>query len=196
METHHGDLKQVLPEDCDDDLFHAITEYEKKKGKESDTKHDEPNDGDDNDIKAWLLMKRKASTQKKAEWDRGVAKGRAFFQEIIQPWMEMEVQLHELGTDGPTESNLEETEETDKEQEEVEERIQEMEVLEERFAKYVFNKEDKKILKICEEQKKINEEMEIDIIRQEFVMNHQFLGLNEHYYDDYKMKKCEEEVDA
>ena len=65
-------------------------------------KHDEPNDGDDGDddeMKTWLLMKKKASTQKKAEWDRGVAKGRAFFAQIIQPWMDMEVWLHDLGTD-------------------------------------------------------------------------------------------------
>ena len=70
-------------------------------------KHDEPGDGDngdDDEMKAWLLMKKKASTQKKAEKDRGVTKGRAFFAQIIRPWMDMEVRLHELGTDGPMES--------------------------------------------------------------------------------------------
>ena len=79
-------MKDVQPEDPEDDLFCAITEYENKKGKESETKHDEPDDGDDGDddeMKAWLLMKKKASTQKKAEWDRGVAEGWAFFAEII-----------------------------------------------------------------------------------------------------------------
>ena len=130
MDTHHSKMKDVQPEDREDDLFRAITEYENKKGKESETKHDEPDDGDDGDddeMKAWLLMKKKASTQIKAEWDRGVAKGRAFFAEIIRPWMDMEVRLHDLGTDGPMESELEGIEETDKEQEEVEKRIEEME---------------------------------------------------------------------
>ena len=86
MDTHHSETKDVQPEDREDNLFRAITEYEKKKGKESETKHDEPDDGDDGDddeMKALLLMKKKASTQKKAEWDRGVAKGQAFFAEII-----------------------------------------------------------------------------------------------------------------
>ena len=83
MDTHHRETKDVQPEDPEDNLFHAITEYENRKGKESETKHDEPDDGDDDEMKAWLLMKKKASTQKKAKWDRGVAKGRAFFAEII-----------------------------------------------------------------------------------------------------------------
>ena len=173
METHYGHPEEVQPEDHEDNLFRAITEYEKKKGKESYMKDDEPNDGNDNEMKAWFLLKRKASTQKKAEWDRGVAEGRAFFQEIIRPWMEMEVQLHELGTDGLTESDLEEM---DKEQEEVVERIQEMELFEQRFVKYVLDKEDKIILKICEEQEKINEEMQMEIMRQEFIANGQFLA--------------------
>ena len=195
METHHGHPKEIQPEDCEDDLFRAITEYEKNKGKESYMKDDEPNDGNDDEMKAWFLMKRKASTQKKAEWDRGVAKGRAFFQEIIRLWMEMEVKLHQLGTDGLTESDLEEMEEMDKEQEEVEEHIQEMELFEERFVEYILDEEDKIILKICEEQEKINKEMEMEIMCQEFVVNHQFLGLNGHDYDDYKTKKCEKEAD-
>ena len=100
--------------------------------------------------------------------------------------MEMEVQLHQLGTDGLTESDLEEMEKMDKEQEEVEERIQEMELFKERFVEYVLDKEDKIILKICEEQEKINEEMEMEIMRQEFIVNCQFLGLNGHDYDDYE----------
>ena len=127
MDTHHRETKDVQPEDREDDPFHAITEYENKKGKEIETKHDEPDDGDDDEMKAWLLMKKKASTQKKAEWDRGVTKGRAFFAEIIRPWMDMEVQLHDLGTDGPTESELEGIEDTEKEQEEVQKCIEEME---------------------------------------------------------------------
>ena len=86
MDTHHRETKDVQPEDQEDDLFRAITEYENKKGKEIEMKHDEPDDGDggdDDKMKAWLLMKKKASTQKKAEWDRGVTKGWAFFAEII-----------------------------------------------------------------------------------------------------------------
>ena len=128
MGTHDSHPKQVQPEHCEDDLFCAITDYKKKKSKESYMKNDQPDDGNgnDNEMKALFLMKRKASTQKQAEWDRGVTKGKAFFQEIIQPWMDMEVQLHDLGTDGLTESDLEKMEETDKEQEEVEECIQEM----------------------------------------------------------------------
>ena len=127
MDTYHSEMKDVQPEDRDDDLFCVITEYKKKKGKEIETKYDEPDDGDDDEMKAWLLMKKKSSTQKKAEWDRGVAKGQPFFSEIIQPWMDMEVWLHELGTDGLMESELEGIEETDKEQEEVEKHIEEME---------------------------------------------------------------------
>ena len=131
MDTHHRETKDAQPEDLEDDLFHAITEYENKKGKEIEMKHDEPDDGDggdDDEMKAWLLMKKKASTQKKAEWDRGVAKGWEFFAEIIRPWMDMEVPLHNLGTDGLMESELEGIGEMEKEQEEVQKRIEEMEV--------------------------------------------------------------------
>ena len=41
--------------------------------------------------------------------------------------MDMEVWLHDLGTDGPTESELKGIEETEKEQEEVQKHIEEME---------------------------------------------------------------------
>ena len=83
MDTHHREMKDVQPEDREDDLFHAITEYENKKGKEIETKHDEPYDGDDDEMKACLLMKKKASTQKKAEWDRGVTKGWVFLLKLF-----------------------------------------------------------------------------------------------------------------
>ena len=47
---------------------------------------------------------------------------------------------------------------------------------------------------MCEEQEKINEEMEMEIMRQEFIANHQFLGLNGYDYDDYKRKKLNKEA--
>ena len=86
MDTHDSETKDVQPEDREDDLFRAITEYEKKKGKESEMKHDEPNDGDDGDddeMKALLLMKKKSSTQKKAEWDRGSLKDGHFLLKLF-----------------------------------------------------------------------------------------------------------------
>ena len=177
MDTHHSEMKDVQLEDQEDDLFHAITEYENKKGKESETKHDEPHDGDDGDddeMKAWLLMKKKASTQKKAEWDRGVTKGRAFFAEIIQPWMDMEVQLHDLGTDGLTESELEGIEETDKEQEEVEKHIEEMEAdeqieelekCERDFMEYISGEEDRELVENCDKLQRKWEEEQINNLK-------------------------------
>ena len=80
----------------------------------------------------------------------------------------MEVQLHDLGTGGPTESELEGIEETEKEQEEVQKRIKEMEAderikelekCERDFMEYISDEEDRELVENCDKlQRKWEEE--------------------------------------
>ena len=197
MDTHHWETKDVQPEDREDDLFCAITEYENKKHKEIEKKHDEPydaDDGDDSEMKASLLMKKKASTQIKAESDRGVAKGQAFFAKIIQPWMDMEVRLHDLGTDGQMESELEGIEEMEKEQEEVQKCIEEMEADEQikelekckrDFIKYISDEEDRELVENCDKLLRKWEEEQIGNMK----------IINENIIEELGKKEQEDDTD-
>ena len=86
----------------------------------------------------------------------------------------MEVRLHELGTDGPIESELEGIEETEKEQEEVENRIEEMEAderieelekCEHDFMEYISEEEDRELVENCDKVQRRWEEEQIENLK-------------------------------